>query len=62
MSDATVIRSILFADVVGFSKMPDAAYPGFMGEFLADVDRILSDSRHTALAPCVAGEGGVAAV
>lgn len=50
MSDTTVIRSILFADVVGFSKMPDAAYPGFMGEFLADVDRILSDNRHTALA------------
>ena len=50
MSDAIVIRSILFADVVGFSKMPDAAYPGFMGEFLANVDRVLSDSRHTALA------------
>ncbi len=50
MSDAIAIRSILFADVVGFSKMPDAAYPGFMGEFLADVDRVLSDTRHTALA------------
>lgn len=50
MPDPIVIRSILFADVVGFSKMPDAAYPGFMGEFLADVDRVLSDVRHTALA------------
>ena len=50
MSAPIVIRSILFADVVGFSRMPDAAYPGFMREFLADVDRVLSDARHTALA------------
>ena len=50
MSDSIVIRSILFADVVGFSKLPDAAYPGFMREFLADADRVLSDARHTALA------------
>lgn len=50
MPDPTVIRSILFADVVGFSKMPDAAYPRFMGDFLADVDRVLCDVRHTALA------------
>lgn len=50
MPDSIVIRSILFADVVGFSKMPDAAYPGFLGGFLADVDRILCDVRHTALA------------
>lgn len=50
MPDPVAIRSILFADVVGFSKMPDAAYPGFMGEFLADVDRVLSDPRHTAIA------------
>lgn len=50
MSDSIVIRSILFADVVGFSKLPDAAYPGFMREFLADADRVLSDPSHTALA------------
>lgn len=50
MSDSTVIRSILFADVVGFSKLPDAAYPAFMREFLADANHVLSDPHHTALA------------
>lgn len=49
MPDTIVIRSILFADVVGFSKLPDSAYPRFMGEFLADADGVLSDARHTAL-------------
>ena len=50
MSSSTVIRSILFADVVGFSRMPDAAYPKFMDDFLAQVDHVLSDDRHAALA------------
>lgn len=49
MPESIVIRSMLFADVVGFSKLPDAAYPGFMREFLADAQRVLSDPRHTAL-------------
>ena len=50
MHDTIVIRSMLFADVVGFSKLPDAAYPGFIREFLADGEKVLSDPRHTALA------------
>lgn len=50
MHDSIVNRAILFADVVGFSKLPDSAYPGFMAEFLADADLVLSDARHTALA------------
>ena len=45
MSDSIVIRSMLFADVVGFSKLPDAAYPGFMREFLADAEKVLSEPR-----------------
>ena len=44
-----VIRSMLFADVVGFTRLPDAAYPGFTREFLADVERLLSDPAHVAL-------------
>ena len=50
MPDPIVIRSMLFADVVGFSKLPDAAYPGFVREFLADAEKVLSDPRHAALA------------
>lgn len=49
MSGSIVIRSMLFADVVGFSKMPDAAYPGFMQEFLAEADGVLSAPENTAL-------------
>lgn len=49
MPDLIVIRSMLFADVVGFSKLPDAAYPGFMRGFLADAEKVLSDPRNTAL-------------
>jgi len=49
MPDSIVIRSMLFADVVGFSKLPDAAYPGFMREFLADAEKVLSEPRNTAL-------------
>lgn len=49
MSDSIVIRSMLFADVVGFSKLPDAAYPGFVREFLADAEKLLNAPRHTAL-------------
>lgn len=49
MPESIVIRSMLFADVVGFSKLPDAAYPGFMREFLADVEKVLTDPRHAAL-------------
>lgn len=44
-----VVRSMLFADVVGFSKLPDAAYPGFTREFLTDAERVLSDPAHAAL-------------
>jgi len=49
MPDAIVIRSMLFADVVGFSKLPDSAYPYFTREFLADAEEILSDPHHPAL-------------
>lgn len=49
MPESIVIRSMLFADVVGFSKLPDAAYPGFMREFLADAEKVLNEPRHTAL-------------
>jgi class 3 adenylate cyclase len=49
MSSSIVTRSMLFADVVGFSKMPDSAYPGFMREFLSDANALLSQPLHTAL-------------
>jgi class 3 adenylate cyclase len=49
MSESLVIRSMLFADVVGFSKLPDAAYPGFTREFLTDAEKVLSDPRHPSL-------------
>jgi class 3 adenylate cyclase len=49
MPESIVIRSMLFADVVGFSKLPDAAYPGFMREFFTDAEKVLSDPRHRAL-------------
>ena len=49
MPDSIVIRSMLFADVVGFSKLPDAAYPYFTREFLADAEEILSDPHHPAV-------------
>ena len=37
------IRSMLFADVVGFSRLPDSAYPGFMSEFMVAAEKILSE-------------------
>ena len=40
---------MLFADVVGFSKMPDSVYPGFLRHFLADADAVLSDPENPAL-------------
>lgn len=49
MSGSIVIRSMLFADVVGFSKLPDPAYPGLMNDFLTGAARILADPRHPAL-------------
>jgi class 3 adenylate cyclase len=49
MSDSIVIRSMLFADVVRFSQLPDPAYPGFMNEFLAGAALILADPRHKAM-------------
>jgi class 3 adenylate cyclase len=48
MSDSLVLRSMLFADVVGFSKLPDSVYPGFLQHFLADADAVLSDPQHPA--------------
>ena len=50
MPDSIVIRSMLFADVAGFSQLPDAACPRFVSEFLAGADEIFSDPRHPALA------------
>lgn len=49
IQDAIVIRSMLFADVVGFSKLSDAAYPGFAREFLAEAQTVLSNERHQAI-------------
>lgn len=40
---------MLFADVVGFSKLPDASFAGFMSEFLVEADHVLSAPGHSAI-------------
>jgi class 3 adenylate cyclase len=45
MPESIVIRSMLFADVVGFSKLPDTAYPAYMSGFLAESSRLLNTHR-----------------
>jgi class 3 adenylate cyclase len=40
---------MLFADVVGFSKLPDSAYPAFLSVFLVQAAAILDDATHKPL-------------
>jgi class 3 adenylate cyclase len=49
MSDRIVIYSMLFADIVGFSKLPDPVYPGFMKAFLEGAKEVLKHPGHPAL-------------
>ena len=48
-ADSIFIRSMLFADVVGFSKLPDSAYPAFLSEFLVRAAAILDSAGHKPL-------------
>jgi class 3 adenylate cyclase len=43
------VKSMLFADIVGYSKLTEKAIPEFIGTFLERVGRLAANSRH---APC----------
>jgi class 3 adenylate cyclase/tetratricopeptide (TPR) repeat protein len=51
------IVSMLFADAVGFSKLPDESIPAFVEHFLGAVARVLDNQRESALTRNTWGDG-----
>ena len=51
------IVSMLFADAVGFSKLPDESIPGFVEHFLGAIARVLERQREAALTRNTWGDG-----
>lgn len=43
------VKSILFADIVGYSKLNESVIPEFVNHFLARLSRIVSESRYAPL-------------
>src|SRR6185436_3280884 len=40
------VRTMLFADIVGYSRLPEAVIPDFVREFMGGVSRVIADSPH----------------
>jgi class 3 adenylate cyclase len=40
------VRAMLFADIVGYSRLPEAVIPAFVREFMGGVSRVIAESAH----------------
>lgn len=40
------VRTMLFADIVGYSRLPEAVIPDFVREFMGGVSRVIAESPH----------------
>jgi len=40
------VRAMLFADIVGYSRLPEAVIPDFAREFMGGVSRVIAESAH----------------
>ena len=51
------VKSMLFADVVGYSKLPEPRIPDFVEKFLGRVSQLVSSSRHAPSSVNTWGDG-----
>jgi class 3 adenylate cyclase/tetratricopeptide (TPR) repeat protein len=51
------VKSMLFADVVGYSKLPEPRIPDFVDKFLGRVSQLLASSRHAPSSVNTWGDG-----